>query len=242
MEKKYEQKYITVEKSDYWWFEARRHFVLLALKKFNKNAKILDIGCSGGSLLKFLKKKGFKNLCGVDISKSAIKECKKKGIKAVLANAENTKLSGNQFDVIIASDILEHLKDDKKAILEWKRLLKKTGKLIIFVPAFNFLWSNHDLLNQHYRRYTLKSLKKLLKKNGFDIKIASYWNFTLFFPSFIYKLFDRITKKNGKPQIFNLPKSLNNLLSFILKTENIIIDKKIPFPFGVSALVIANKK
>ena len=240
MEEKYEKRYHELEDS-HWWFVGRRKMIASIVKKFPQTSQILDIGCSGGSLINLLNEKGYHHVSGIDISKKAIQLCKKRGIKDVrLMSGDKLKFK-KKFDIIIASDVLEHIKDDKKAVESMRQTLKKRGKVICFVPAFMSLWSHHDESNKHYRRYTKKTLSDLFMNNGFNILRRSYWNFSLFIPIFIGKRL--ISKKRGIKKESNLylhSKIINKFMINLLKIENIFLSK-FNFPFGVSTFVIAEK-
>ena len=153
-----------------------------------------------------------------------------------------TNFPNNKFDIIICSDVLEHIENQEMAILEWKRILKKGGKVICFVPAFNFLWSKHDIENMHYRRYSKNKLCLLFEKNGYTILRSSYWNFLSFFPALIVRLFlYSPNKKVPGDQLYSVNNFLNSIIFNLLKAENGIILKGIDFPFGVSIFVIAKR-
>ena len=238
----YEELYHQIE-TKHWWFKSRRKTVLSMLKGIDKNASILDIGCSSGILLSELKEIGFTNLYGVDISEKAIKNCHTNGhSNTYVANAEEITLDTDiQFDVIISSDCLEHLEYDRKALSNWYSLLKPKGKLILFVPAFQALWSYHDEINHHYRRYTNNELRTKLKEAGFLIDRKGYWNFFLSIPAFVIrKIGNLVTPK--KAGDLKVPKEggINSLLIKLLDIENILL-KSVTFPFGVSTFCIATK-
>ena len=245
MDKLYESKYHRLE-DDYWWFIVRRDMIINLIKKIgiNKTDKILEIGCSGGPLINFLKHSGFMNIYGIDISVDAINLCKKKGLTNVaVMDGAKTQFKNEEFDVIIASDILEHIKNGHSALLEWYRLLKPNGKLILFVPAFDFLWSGHDKINKHYRRYNKSSLIKSLGKTQFKLHRISYWNFILFFPTYLLRTFQRFLLKNKgdqKDQLYELNPLANGILITLLKTENLFL-KYFNFPIGVSIFTICGK-
>jgi len=242
MKKKYEIKYHILEEN-YWWFVGRRDFILKLLEYQNRNSQLLDIGCAGGSLIKALGKRGFSNISGIDISEKAIKLCKKRGAMSV-AVMEGTKLafSDGAFDIVVASDILEHMENDLRALKEWKRVLKPSGKLIAFVPAFNALWSSHDDINLHYRRYSLSELRRLLKSAGFEIERGSYWNFIVFFPFFLLTIWRKLyNKKKPDDNLYNFNAKVNASLLRLLKFENWLL-RFFNFPVGISAFVIAKKK
>ena len=244
MDKTYEEKYHLLEE-EHWWFNSRREIVmkLIELIGTEKNANILEVGCSGGPLIISLKNKGFENIYGIDISKEGINLCKKRGLKNVfLTGGEQTKFDDEMFDVVIASDVLEHIKNDSEAVKEWARVLKKTGKLIVFTPAYDFLWSDHDDVNHHYKRYTKNGLVSLLKTTGFEVQRVSYWNFSLFFPAAGIKLLRRILKnKNKGEQLHKTNKITNKLLTNLLHLENFVLGHT-NLPFGISVFAVGIKK
>lgn len=243
MKRKYETKNYGLEEK-HWWFITRRNIIHNLIKDMDKDAKILDIGCLGGPLLLSLKKKGFKNIYGLDLSKRSIAVCKKRGLKNVFVmDATKTDFKNEEFDVIIASDVLEHIKNDKKAIFEWNRILKPKGRLLVFVPAFKILWSPHDETNLHHRRYSKSSLTKLLKKAKFKVIKSSYCNFTLFFPALIMKNFQRLfrSKKQEIPsQLFEVDPTINKAVINIIKLENKLL-KRFNFPVGISVFAVGEK-
>jgi len=140
----------------------------MLLEKENRAARILDIGCGGGPLLLELIKKGLINIYGIDISTNAISKCKERGLDNVLVMDGNSPdFEKATFDIIIASDSLEHLENDVQALDNWNKILQTDGQLIVFVPAFNFLWSGHDAVNHHYRGYTSGKLKAKITETFF---------------------------------------------------------------------------
>ncbi|MEW6001035.1 MAG: class I SAM-dependent methyltransferase [Nitrospirota bacterium] len=244
MEKSYAEKYHQLEEI-YWWFHARRDMIYKLIKDYGRDVRILEVGCSGGALLKFLKKQGFKKLYGIDIDKDAIEICRQKDISDVsVADAEKTAFKDQKFDLIIASDILEHIREEDRALLEWNRILKPGGRLFIFVPAFKFLWSQHDKVNRHYRRYSKAGLIEILEKNGFRIEKVSYWNFSLFLPATLIRLTKKLFARNGTgsgDQLYGTPGFINKTLEYVLGLENRLLSGGINLPVGISLFAVARK-
>lgn len=243
MEKDFEKKYHDVE-TDHWWFKSRRKYLLDLLKEAPKNSKILDIGCSSGIFLKDLENLGFKpeNLFGIDISELAIENCKANGLQhCFVMDAQNITLT-ETFDIIIASDCLEHLEDDKKALKNWKSLLKIGGQMYVFVPAFMSLWSYHDEVNMHHRRYTKAELKSKIQAENLEVQKASYWNFFLFLPVFGFRKLSAVFQKNkkGESDISIGNAFVNDTLLQLIVFENKLL-KSVNFPFGVSTFCIAKR-
>lgn len=243
MDKGFEAIYHVLEDEN-WWFKARQDFVLRFLKKMNvsKGARILDIGCGGGALLQVLAFEGYTDTHGVDISPEAIAFGKAKGLANVqLADAqEKQDFPDSHFDVIIAMDILEHLKNPERALLEWRRLLKKDGTLLAFVPAFQMLWSEHDVINHHIVRYTKTKLLELGRHADLQPTHYSYWNFIMFVP---YLLLLKIKNYAGKKLVV-LKRNrvlVNEFLKVILFVENSLIMRGFHLPFGVSFMAAFKK-
>jgi len=155
--------------------------VLLNIFPLLLNKKALDIGCGSGSLTFYLAKQGFE-VFGLDISQRAIKNCK---LNAKLLNLENKthfevidfpkKFSKGKFDLIICSEIIEHIKDDNECLLKIHDLLGNNGILVISAPSNNALLYKFGFLNKfdervgHIRRYEVETLKNKLQNDGFTV-------------------------------------------------------------------------
>lgn len=244
MNKDYEITYHDVEKR-HWWFKSRREYILKLIKNIPLDSKILDIGCSSGIFMIDLINNGYKkeNLFGVDISEKAILNSKANGLlNTYVMDAQNISLN-EKFDLIVASDCLEHLKMDELALVNWVELLKPGGILIVFVPAFHALWSYHDELNMHFRRYTKKELiDKINKLNNVTIKKSGYWNFFLFIPVLIFRKLNQllVSKQNIANDIKMPNKVTNSLFYYLIKFENKLLSYT-AFPFGISTFSIIKK-
>ena len=244
MEENFENKYHDVE-TNHWWFKSRRKYLIDLLKNCPKDSKILDVGCSSGVFLKDLEKLGFNsdNLFGIDISEKAISNSKKNGLKnTFVMDAQNITLD-EKFDIIVASDCLEHLENDRKALNNWSNLLNKKGQLFVFVPAFMSLWSYHDEVNMHFRRYKKNELKSKIENENLTVIKSSYWNFFLFVPIYIFRKISSLfsPNKSGESDIKIGNPIMNSVLLKLLIFENKLL-KKINSPFGVSTFCIAKKR
>lgn len=157
-----------------------QHIFHFLFKYLNKHDEILDIGCGAGAIDIFLGTCGY-NIRGIDISQNAIKLAKEsahylhlKNIKFDVCNFPQQSMH-HTYDFIIFSEVLEHLKNEKKALNEIYLLLKNNGKLLITVPSSNAplyklgLTKSFDERVGHLRRYTQNDLEKLLENAGFKI-------------------------------------------------------------------------
>lgn len=198
-----------------WWFKAKNELV----KSFIRG-KSLDIG-------------GGLNQLG-DVIIDNDEEVLKKNPKAKKGNAYGLPVEDNSFDTVIFSDVLEHLKHDYLAVKEAKKALKKNGRVIVTVPAYQFLFSEHDDLLGHYRRYTKGSLKKVFEEQGFKTVKLSYWNFFLFPGVVLVKLSTDGLNLNRTNSF------INQAFYSILRLENRLI-KKINFPYGGTVFGVFEK-
>ncbi|MEZ5058952.1 MAG: class I SAM-dependent methyltransferase [Saprospiraceae bacterium] len=248
MEKQFELLYHDLERN-HWWFNSRRKQVI-AMAEPRKGEKILDVGCASGLLLEDLTSFGMseEQLNGIDVSEEAIQKCHQKGFKNTwVMDGADIKLPTNSFDLLIASDCLEHIENDVKALNNWYSLLKKGGRIVVFVPAFMSLWSPHDEVNYHYRRYTNKELVEKAKKAGFKIQRKGYWNFFLFLPIWMVRKIknlaggEKLSPEEMDSDLKPAPAPVNAILKLILGIEKYLL-KVMDLPVGVSTYFVATKE
>ena len=233
MKKEYEQEYIEIEKM-HPWFVARRKLVFDFLKKIPKTAKILDVGCGSGHTIQYLKSKGFENIIGIDNSSTFVDKY------AYVADATYIPFKKESFDVVLCLDVLEHMKDDSLVSSAILNVLKKEGVLILTVPAFNFLWNNHDIINNHFRRYNSIEVKSLFNNGVRTVKLT-YWNSILFIPTLFLKLTNKHNKKNTLSHDFiKFPKLIYHIILTILLAENFLI-RYVSLPIGTSVVGVFKK-
>ncbi len=245
MKREYEAQYHRLEE-EHWWFQGRRHLVRALVHQANadRNCKILEIGCSGGPLIQHLHADGYRHVTGIDISVDGITICRQRGLTDThVMDAQKLSFPDESFDVITASDVLEHLADAPRAVHEWTRVLKPDGVLIVFVPAFQFQWSEHDEVNKHYKRYRRPELCQVLVGNGFRLVRSSYWNFMLFWMVSFVRLVRRLLPKREKfrGDIQPTPGLLNRALIWLLIGENSLLLRGLNFPVGVSVMAMGRK-
>lgn len=231
----------------YCWFRARKNLISLLLEKTcpqNNNINILDIGCGTGTELEILKK--FGEVSALDINKEALSLAQEKDIKIILGNIENYDIGQEKYSHVCAFDILEHLQKDSLVLEKIYAALKKGGFFIFTVPAFPFLFSEHDIALEHKRRYTKKEIITKLKKANFSIEKTGYWN-SILFPMIaslrIGKILIAKIRKNlkNKPETSELNGPANEILFQILNFENKLIENNINIPYGLSIYGIARK-
>jgi SAM-dependent methyltransferase len=230
---------------DDWWHKARRELLLQIVSaiyqaKNSKPLKILDLGCGAGLNLKKMEKYGYP--VGLDYYKNALIFSKSRGISnLVRASGDKLPFKEGMFDVVCALDVLEHIEDDIAVMKDLCRIMVPTGYFILTVPAFQALWSMHDVAAHHMRRYSRLELLEKLEKCGFEVSKCTYWNFHLFPLVWMVRLFRKNHGAEAKSDIMKLPWCINCALLCLLRIENKAIGMNISFPFGVSILCICRK-
>lgn len=245
-----------MEKEEYFKIygleESHAWYVALALKTLFyiqalgvKNAHkpvILDAGCGTGGLLSHLKNKGFS--VGIDVSDIALEICRQKKINRVIRSSVSCMpFRDNSFDIVTSLDVLYHkqVTDDSVALKECLRILKRKGILLLNLPAYQFLTSEHDRFEHGIRRYTRKGLIKKIKEAGFGIEKITYSNM-FFFPMIaLWRILAlRHRKEKFDSHLHPLPKFLNMIILLILNLEN-KLQRHLSLPFGLSVFCIARK-
>jgi len=224
---------------DHWWFRARLEIVDSLLPPFNNETKIIDFGCGTGVMLEHLAQQC--DITGMDFSPLALEYCRKRFAGKLLAmDLSNTMELEEKYDIGLSLDVIEHLEDDVAALINMKRALNENGRLIVTVPAFNFLWSAHDINNEHIRRYTIKTLRAAAKAAGFDIEYISYYSFWLMPLVSIMRLAGKFlgVNKNSGMETKMHGRFVNNLLYRIFRSEHRFTSRRIRMPIGASIIAV----
>lgn len=231
--------------SFYWWFVARRQLLETLIKEIAKETTeplMLDVGCGTGINYSVMSKYG--TVISTDFAEEALTFSKTRGVgELVRSSIETLPFKQASFEVITALDVLEHVDDDLKALDDLRRIMKDGGLLVITVPAYGFLWSEHDEALHHRRRYAASELRNKLTRAEFDVERISYYITFLFFPILFMRFLQSIFKKSvqAKTSHIILPRWLNSFLVSILAVERFML-KWVNFPFGVSLVCLARKR
>jgi SAM-dependent methyltransferase len=240
MENKLYQEMYAIE-SEHWWFRARRDILTHLIVKYIPQGNILDVGCGTGFMLEALQtewdSKG--EIWGIDIAEAAVQVCHEKGLNQVRQGVlGNNALPADYFDLVMFLDMIEHLEQDLPALHQAKHYLKPQGQILITVPAYQFLWSAHDEIHHHKRRYTKNMLTDLLHQAGYEAVFISYFNTFLFPLIAIARLIGNILQRHHQSDA-KMPSALvNHLLYQVFRVEKILLSR-ISFPFGVSLVCLA---
>jgi len=162
----------------HWWFTARRQILTTELRRLAlaPQTAILEIGCGTGGNLAMLQQFGTVQGMECDLQAQAIAQAKQGIAVKVGALPDAVPFSASSQQLIAMLDVLEHIAADETALTAVRLLLRPPGYLLITVPAFPWLWSGHDELHHHVRRYTQASLRPKLVAAGFEVRRMKYFN------------------------------------------------------------------
>jgi SAM-dependent methyltransferase len=228
----------------HWWFAGRRRIIAefvgrVCREMKEPRPKILDVGCGTGANLQMLSQFGAAE--GVDVSPDALDFCRSRGLTRVKQGvAEHLPFADAAFDLVTGLDVVEHLDDDIAGLREMRRVLRPDGRVVLFVPAFMFLWGVQDDISHHRRRYTLPELTEKLGAAGLKVERASYANITFFVPILIGRTLMRLTGLRPSSENNLTIGALNGLLGRVLGAESRWL-RRLKFPFGVSIICVARR-
>ncbi len=240
MDKQYYQEYYRLER-EHWWFRARGEILMDHLRPFcRSSARILNVGAATGRTSELLGQFG-----AVDSLEFDPDCCRftrdQVGIPVEQGSILSLPFADNSFDLVCAFDVLEHVEDDRLGARELERVCKPGGLVCITVPAFMFLWTRHDEVNHHMRRYTKRQVAKLFEPRLRPV-FQSYFNSVLFPPIAAFRMLAALLPFQKKRQdagsdffVMNSPLCAR-LFYRIFRAERLLISKRISLPLGVSIL------
>jgi SAM-dependent methyltransferase len=232
-----------IVEATHWWFVGRRKLFATELSRagIRLDARVLDVGTSTGTNLRLLRELGFQHVTGLDFSDEAIRYCEQKGFGPVQkGDICAIPFADGTFDLVLATDIVEHVDDDARAMKEIARVLSPGGIALLTVPAFQSLWGRQDEVSQHKRRYGRSTFAGLVTRASLRIIKCYYFNYLLFIP--IWSARKLLSLLNVRVESEN---QINNaFLNWIFSGIFYLDVRTAPIlrpPFGVSLFVTAKK-
>jgi len=229
----------------HWWFRGRRRLLINLLRGVagagSKTLRILDYGCgTGGNTSAY---GSFGHVVGIEPDSAAVRLAHQRG-SALYCRTSGTALPfrDGSFDVVMASDVLEHIEHDGKAVSEISRVVRPGGSVILSVPAHGWLFSQHDTALHHFRRYSKPAVRHLLERNRLVVRRLSYWNAALFPVICMQRLIGK-GRRTGQPRSDTVlpPRLLNEALAGLLAVESALASR-IALPWGVSLVAVAERR
>jgi SAM-dependent methyltransferase len=235
----------------HWWFRWRFDLIadVFATLPRTEPLRILDAGCGTGQMLKCLEAHGVAT--GIEISPQAVGYARRRGVlRLVQGSIADPPFRDGTFDCVVALDVIEHVDDDIGILSKLCEVLRPGGHLIVTVPAFQVLWSEHDEINLHKRRYHAEQLRRRLEEAGFAIERVTYCNTALFLPVLavrkVKNLVRSVRRGHGggrrtlESDLNEYAAPVNTALYWLMRGETRLMHR-FNFPFGVSILAVATR-
>jgi SAM-dependent methyltransferase len=226
----------------HWWYRARRKILADLIRReanLPPNARILEIGCGTGHNLAMLS--GFGHVDGLELDDEAAALSEKRLGRGIL-RSPLPELDGvtDDYDLIGAFDVIEHIDDDRAALDAIATKLKPGGKFIMTVPAHPWMWTAHDVANHHKRRYSKRSLRALIQGSPLKLDRIGYFNSLLFPVAVAERALSKLRgKDNGDVSL--PPKPLNAALEAVFGSERYLVGR-LPLPPGLSLFAVASAR
>ncbi len=226
--------------STHWWYRARRdilHDYLARYGDLPRDARILEIGCGTGHNLPMLARFGRVDAIEIDPAAGAIAA---ERLGRPVGTAPLPELAGVEpgaYDLIAVLDVVEHIADDVAALRAMGERLRPGGKILIAVPAHQWLWSAHDVVNHHYRRYGKRTLTAAIERAGLRPVRMRWFNSILFPLAAAARIAGKLTGRDDADDA-PPPKPLNKLFETIFRLERHLVGR-VPMTPGVSIVALA---
>ena len=226
----------------HWWYRARRRILAELIRRevrLPADARILEIGCGTGHNLQMLS--GFGHVDGLELDDEAAALSEKRLGRGII-RSPLPELDGvsNDYDLIGAFDVIEHIEDDRAALAAIATKLKSGGKFMMTVPAHPWMWTAHDVANHHKRRYSKRSLRALVEGSPMRLEKIGYFN-SLLFPVAVAER--TVSKLRGKDDgdVSLPPAPLNRTLEAVFASERYLVGR-LPLPPGLSLFAVASAR
>jgi SAM-dependent methyltransferase len=239
MDEQYELRTHEVE-DDHWWYRGRRRVIreaLLALK-LPPGIQILDAGCGSGRNMMELAE--FGEVTGLELADASVEAARDRGVGEVVAGSvDEMPFADDSFDLAVSLDVIEHLPDEHQSLSELRRVVKPGGMLVVTVPAYRWLWSDHDIVNHHYRRYTRAMLEQAAARAGWQTLSSTYFNGFLLPAAIAARGAMRLRRtKHPVSDLERTPGPLNPMLEWPLRLEARMIGAGKRIPAGLSLMAV----
>lgn len=226
----------------HWWYRGRRRVLSAVLDGLElpppHEARMLDSGCGSGRTLDLLG--GYGAAVGSELNPLGVEAARRRGHDVREAAVEALPYEDGGFDLVTCLDVIEHTDDDVRSLRELRRITRPKGRLVVTVPAHPRLWSRHDVVNGHRRRYTRRSLRTAAEAAGWRVDRMTGFN-VVYLPAAALVRIARRGVPDQDDQASELaltPPALNGILELPLRLEATLVRRGMDLPTGLSLLAV----
>ena len=233
----------------HWWYRGRRAVLEAVLDGLGPSAaagggaRILDAGCGSGRNMVQLARRG--TVTGVELASQSLAVARGRAVGPVLPGSLEDPLpfGDDAFDLAVALDVLEHVRDDGAALRELARVVAPGGRLLVTVPQYGWLWGEHDVLSHHHRRYTRALLLGRAAAAGLRAERVTAFNAALLAPIAVARFAQRARRRpQPASDLGRTPQgAVNAALESLLRAEAALIRRGRDLPAGVSLLAVLRR-
>jgi SAM-dependent methyltransferase len=225
----------------HWWYRARREVLAALIRREVRppeGAQVLELGCGTGHNLAMLSEFGHVDALELDEEARRLAEHRLGRSVMCAPLPELAEVRDGHYDLIGAFDVIEHIDDDRAAIMSIATKLKPSGKFVMTVPAHPWMWSAHDVVNHHMRRYSRRALTQLIEESPLRLERLGYFN-SLLFPLAVANRVASKLSRNDAADLTLPPAPLNTALEKVFAAERYLIGR-FPLPPGLSLFAVAS--
>jgi SAM-dependent methyltransferase len=225
----------------HWWYRGRRRVLerVIADLRLPARARVLDAGCGSGRNMVELARHG--EVTGVELSPTSAALARERRTGEVIEGSlMQMPFAADSFDLAVCLDVIEHLRDDRGALRELRRVIAPGGALLVTVPAYQWLWSGHDEVNHHCRRYNRRTLLAAADDAGWRSTRTTYFNSLLLPVAIVLRALDKLNRRatESSLDLWVPPAPVNWLLQQPLNLEAAAIARGGHIPAGLSLLAV----
>lgn len=230
----------------HWWYRGRRRIVgdALGRMQLQPEGRVLDAGCGSGRMLDALSDYG--EVSGLDMNSESVTLARGRGYDDVQEGVvEALPWADETFDLITLLDVLEHTADDRIALTELRRVVRRGGYLLLTVPAHQALWANHDVLNQHYRRYSRRTLRVAASETDWSVERMTSFNSLMLPPAAAVRFAQKLQREPVERHTSDVeigPEWLYPVLELPLRAEAAWLRRDRNLPIGLSLLALLRRR
>jgi SAM-dependent methyltransferase len=230
---------------EHWWFRARRDIVWSLVRRYvdraaERRLKVCELGCGTGGNLAAVAERH--DVVGVERSPWALAYARRRLGNRIIQGSlpDDVDLPSNAFDVVLLTDVLEHVEDDARSAATAIRLLLPGGIVVATVPAYQWLYTARDAQHHHFRRYSKRRFQSLWSGDVCETLLLSHYNSFLFPIAAAARLASKIRRTDGGGDLSMPNSAINNTLASVMRSERNLLGR-VQLPFGLSLIAVARK-